>query len=301
MVDEAWRGSSEMAKHHVTKNAVGVNATATIICAAIIVVVTAIAAVAQNSANSMQRGNIVNSVPSDVVQNLAPTGKLRVAINLGNMVLAQTDPATGEPKGITVDLARELGRRLGVPVELVRFDAAGKAFDALKAGTLDIVFLAIEPVRAAEVAFSPPYVIIEGVYMVPKDSSLKTIADVDRDGVRVGVNKGSAYDLYLTRTLKHATLVRGDDGPDLFMKEKLEAAAGVKQPLVAFAKRNPGVRVMDGRFMEIRQAMGTPNGRDAGAKYLHSFVEEMKASGFVAEALKRSNQPDAAVAPAATN
>jgi polar amino acid transport system substrate-binding protein len=243
----------------------------------------------------------VSSVPSDVVNNLAPTGKLRVAINLGNMVLAQTDPASGEPKGITADLARELGRRLGVPVELVRFDAAGKAFDALKTGALDIVFLAIEPVRAAEVAFSPPYVIIEGVYMVPKDSSLKTIADVDRDGVRVGVNKGSAYDLYLTRTLKHATLVRGEDGTDLFMKEKLEAAAGVKQPLAAFVQRNPSVRLMEGRFMEIQQAMGTPKGRDAGARYLRSFVEEMKASGFVADALKRSNQPDAAVAPAALN
>jgi polar amino acid transport system substrate-binding protein len=124
---------------------------------------------------------------------------------------------------------------------------------------------------------------------------------VDRDGVRVGVNKGSAYDLYLTRTLKHATLVRGENGTDLFMKEKLEVAAGVKQPLVLFAECNPGVRLMDGRFMEIQQAMGTPNGRDLGAKYLRGFVEEMKASGFVAEALKRSNQPDAAVAPPAMN
>jgi polar amino acid transport system substrate-binding protein len=256
---------------------------------------------AQSSRHSVQRGNIVSTVPSDVVKDLSPAGTLRVAINLGNMVLAQTDPTTGEPKGITVDLARELGRRLSVPVELICFDAAGKAFEALKAGSLDIVFLAIEPVRAAEIAFSPPYVIIEGVYVVPKESGLKAIADVDRDGVRIGVNKGSAYDLYLTRTLKHATLVRGENGTDLFMKEKLEVAAGVKQPLVAFATRNPSVRVMDGRFMEIQQAMGTPNGRDIGAKYLRNFVEEMKASGFVAEALKRSNQPDAAVAPPAVN
>jgi polar amino acid transport system substrate-binding protein len=256
---------------------------------------------ATRSGHPTQRGSIVSSVPSDVVKDLAPAGKLRVAINLGNMVLAHTDPTSGQPKGITVDLARELGRRLGVPVELVCFDAAGKAFEALKTGILDIVFLAIEPVRAAEIAFSPPYVIIEGVYMVPKDSPLKSIADVDRDGVRVGVNKGSAYDLYLTRTLKHATLVRGENGTDLFMKEKLEVAAGVKQPLVLFAERNPGVRLMDGRFMEIQQAMGTPNGRDLGAKYLRGFVEEMKASGFVADALKRSNQPDAAVAPPALN
>jgi polar amino acid transport system substrate-binding protein len=243
----------------------------------------------------------VSSIPSDVVKDLAPSGKLRVAINLGNIVLAQKDTATGELKGVTVDLARELGRRLDVPVELNPFDAAGKTFEALKAGALDIVFLAIEPVRAAEVAFSPPYVIIEGVYMVPQDSLLRAIADVDRGGVRIAVNKGSAYDLFLTRTLKHATLVRGDSGIDLFTSDKLDAAAGVKQPLVAFAKQHPEVRVMDERFMEIRQAMGTPKGREIGARYLKSFVEEMKANGFVADALKRSNQPDAAVAPPASD
>jgi len=251
-----------------------------------------------NPGNPSQRGSIVSSVQSDVVKELSPTGRLRVAINLGNMVLAQKD-ATGEPTGITVDMARELGRRLGVPVELVRFDAAGKVFDALKTGTLDVVFLAIEPVRAAEIDFTAPYVIIEGVYMVPKESALKTVADIDRAGVRVGVNKGSAYDLYLTRTLKQAELVRGEDGIGLFINNKLEAAAGVKQPLVAFAKTNPGVRVMDGRFMEIQQAMGAPKGRNAGAQYLRAFVEEMKASGFVADALRRSNQPDASVAPPA--
>ncbi|MEA3023471.1 MAG: polar amino acid transport system substrate-binding protein [Alphaproteobacteria bacterium] len=272
-----------------------------IMYAAIILLAGASVASAQNPADTSQRGSTVSNIPSDVVKDLAPTGTLRAGINLGNMVLAQTDEKSGEPKGITVDLARELGRRLGVPVELVRFDAAGKTFEGLKAGALDVVFLAIEPVRAAEVAFTAPYVIIEGVYLVPKDSALKTVGDVDRAGVRVGVNKGSAYDLFLTRTLKAAQLVRGDSGIDLFVNDKLDAAAGVKQPLVEYAKTNPAVRVMDGRFMEIQQAMGTPVGRDAGAKYLRQFVEEMKASGFVADALKRSNQPDAAVAPPATN
>ena len=272
-----------------------------IMYAAMILLAGASVASAQNPADTSQRGSTVSNIPSDVVKDLAPTGTLRAGINLGNMVLAQKDGKTGEPKGITVDLARELGRRLGVPVELVRFDAAGKTFEGLKAGTLDIVFLAIEPVRAAEVAFTAPYVIIEGVYLVPNDSALKTVGDVDRAGVRVGVNKGSAYDLFLTRTLKAAQLVRGESGIDLFVKDKLDAAAGVKQPLVEYAKTNPAVRVMDGRFMEIQQAMGTPHGRDAGAKYLRQFVEEMKASGFVADALKRSNQPDAAVAPPATN
>ncbi len=235
-------------------------------------------------------------IPADVASHLAPTGRLRVAINLGNSVLAQGTPEA--PRGITPDLARELARRLGVPYEFAVFDAAGKAFEAARAGKIDIVFLAIEPVRAAEIAFTAPYVIIEGVYMVPTDSPLRTVDDVDREGVRIGVNRNSAYDLYLTRTLKKAQLVRGESGIELFISQKLEAAAGVKQPLVAYAKANPTVRVIDGRFMEIRQAMGTPQGRDpAAVNYLRAFVEEMKASGFVAQALKRSNQPDAAVAP----
>lgn len=239
------------------------------------------------------------TVSSDVVKELAPTGKLRVAINLGNMVLAQKDPATGAPRGVTAELAHELGQRLGVPVDLHPFDGAGKVFEAVKGGGIDILFLAIEPVRAAEIAFTAPYVIIEGVYMVPKDSPLNTVADVDRAGVRIGVSKGAAYDLFLTRTIKHASLVRGEDGFAVFKQERLEAAAGVKQPVVAYVRTDPSVRMIDGRFMEIRQAMGTPQGRPAGAAYLSRFVEEMKASGFIADALKRSNQPDATVAPPA--
>jgi polar amino acid transport system substrate-binding protein len=294
-------GQSDEWQYDTIKSARAKTNWAKIIGAVIMIVAASATARAQNSDNATQRGTIVNSIPSDVVKDLAPTGKLRVAINLGNVVLAQKDAATGELKGITVDLAREVGRRLDVPVEFIQFDAAGKTFEALKAGGLDIVFLAIEPVRAAEVAFSPPYVIIEGVYLVPQDSPLKTIADIDRDGVRIAVNKGSAYDLFLTRTLKHAMLVRGDSGIDLFTRHKLDVAAGVKQPLVAFAKQHPDMRVMDERFMEIRQAMGTPKGRDIGARFLRGFVEEMKANGFVADALKRSNQPDAAVAPPATD
>jgi polar amino acid transport system substrate-binding protein len=245
-----------------------------------------------------QKGNTVSPVPSDVLKDLAPNGKLRAAINLGNMVLAQKDAATGAPKGVTVDLARELARRTGLELVLVPFDAAGKVFEANKSGAWDIAFLAIEPVRAAEIEFTAPYVIIEGVYMVPKNSTLKTVADVDRPGVRIGVNQGSAYDLFLTRNIKQATLVRSDDGVQTFVDDKLEVAAGVKQPLALYAKDNPDVRLIDGRFMEIRQAMGVPKGRVTAANYLRGFVEEMKASGFVAEGLKRSNQPDATVAPA---
>jgi len=237
-----------------------------------------------------------------VLKDLAPTGKLRAAINLGNSVLAQSDEA-GKPKGITPDLANELGKRLGVPVELVVFNAAGKVFEAAKTGAWDIAFIAIEPVRAAEVEFTAPYVIIEGSYMVPKDSPIKMNADVDRAGVRIAVGVGSAYDLYLTRTIKNATVTRASMGGgkamiDMFVNDKLEVAAGVRQPLEAYAKDHPEVRMLDGRFMEIQQAMGTPKGRLAGTEYLRSFVEEMKASGFVAAAIKRSSQ-QAAVAPPA--
>lgn len=238
-----------------------------------------------------------------VMRDLAPTGKLRAAINLGNGVLAQKDPATGQPVGITPDLARELGRRLGVEVELIPHEAAGKVFDGATTNVWDIAFVAIEPVRAAVIEFTAPYVIIEGTYMVPKDSALKEIADVDRTGVRIAVGLKSAYDLFLSRNIKNATILRataggGNAGIDFFVAEKLEAVGGVRQPLEAYAKDHPEMRVMDGHFMEIRQAMGTPKGRLAGAAYLQAFVEEMKASGFVAEALKRSGQV-AAVAPQA--
>jgi polar amino acid transport system substrate-binding protein len=245
----------------------------------------------------------VPTVPPAARSELAPTGKLRAAINFGNPVLAQKDPRTGEPRGVSVDLARELGRRLGVPVELVTFDAAGKVFEALKTGAWDIAFLAIDPARAAEIIFTAPYVVIEATYLVPADSPLRTIEDVDRQGVRIAVGNKSAYDLYLTRTLKHAKLVRVPTSPaaiEVFLNDKLEAAAGVKQPLLQFAKAHPNVRVIDGRFMAIEQAMGTPRGREAGARYLREFIEEMKASGFVAKGLERSGQGDATVAPKAS-
>ena len=235
------------------------------------------------------------SISPDVLKELAPTGTLRASINLGNIVLAQG--TADAPSGVTPELARELGKRLGVPVQLKTFDAAGKAFEALKTGQVDIVFLAIEPVRAADIEFTAPYVIIEGCYVVPKDSALKSPADVDKSGVRIGVNKASAYDLFLSRSLKNATLVRSEDGAETFLKEKLEAAGGVKQALQKFIATNPGVRMIDERFMEIRQAMGTAKGKLAGAAYLRGFIEEMKKSGFVADALKRSGQAEATVAP----
>lgn len=236
-----------------------------------------------------------------VLNDLAPTGTLRAAINVGNTVLAQKD-AAGAPKGVSVDLARELAKRLGVDVSFVVFDAAGKVFEALKNNAWDIAFLAIEPARAAEIAFTAPYVLIEGRFIVRTDSPLNSVADFDRPGIRIAVGKGAAYDLYLSRTFQHATLVRAPTGPDAlrrFVDEGLEAGAGVTQSVQAFADANPGLRLITERFMAIGQAMGMPKGREAGAAYLKQFVEEMKASGFIADALVRSAQSGALVAPPA--
>lgn len=239
-----------------------------------------------------------------VVQALAPDGHLRAAINFGNPVLAQKDPATGAPRGVSVDLAYELGRELGAPVTLIPFNEAGRVFAALKSNAWDVAFLAIDPVRAADIDFTPAYVQIEGAYLVHSDSPLHTVADVDRNGLRIAVAQGSAYDLYLTRALKHATLVRlpnSDDATATFLKDHLDVLAGVKQPLSAYVKTHPGTRLIPGRFMSIDQAMGTPKGRPAGAAFLRSFIEKAKASGFVAQALARSGQGDATVAPAAND
>jgi polar amino acid transport system substrate-binding protein len=237
----------------------------------------------------------------DVVKDLAPSGRLKAAINAGNVVLVQKDMA-GAPTGITVDLAHELARRLGVPLDEVVFQAAGKVTDAVKTRAWDIAFVAIEPKRAEIIGFTAPYVIVEGTYMAAVNSPLKAIADVDHDGIRIAVARGSAYDLYLSRTLQHATLVRYPNPPaalEGYITDKLDVAAGVKQQLVRFERSHPGYRVMDGHFQEIREAIGVPLGHDIGLNYLKTFVEDMKASGFVRDSLDRAGQRDATVAPPA--
>ncbi|RZU15439.1 polar amino acid transport system substrate-binding protein [Kribbella rubisoli] len=233
-----------------------------------------------------------------VQADLAPTGVLRASINLGNPVLANGTPDA--PGGVTVDIARELARRLDLPLELVCFDAARKSFEAMTTGQADICFLAIDPARAEEVAFTAPYVVIEGVYAVPRDSQLATVAEVDADGVRIGVKQGSAYDLYLTRTLQQATVVRGEEGVDVFRAEGLEAAAGIRQPIAAYVAEHPDLRVIDERFMQIQQAVGTARSKHPDTvAYLHDVVEDLKASGFIAASLAASGPADAAVAPPA--
>jgi polar amino acid transport system substrate-binding protein len=234
------------------------------------------------------------------VAELGATGKLRAAINFGNPILANRD-AGGEPRGVSVDLAREAARRLGVPVELVLFNSAGNVVEAVKARQVDLAFVAIDPVRAADMDYTAPYVIIEGAYLVRNDSAVQRNEEVDRAGTRIVVGRGSAYDLYLTRELKAAALVRAPTSPavtDEFLAQKLEVAAGVKQQLEADAKRVGGVRLLPGRFMVIEQAMGVPKGRLASQAWLSGFIEEMKATGFVAAALRHHGIEGAAVAPA---
>jgi polar amino acid transport system substrate-binding protein len=240
----------------------------------------------------------VTPAPTLAVAQLAPNGTLRAAINYGNPLLATRDP-NGDARGVSVDLAQELARRLGVSLELVIYTAAGKVVEGIKAGAWDVGFFAIDPVRAADTDFTAPYLIIEGAYLVPEASPITRNEDVDRVGVRVAAAKGSAYDLYLTRTLKQARLVHAPTSQavtDTLLAQKLEVAAGVKQQMQADARRLPGLRLLDGRFMEIRQAMAVPKGRADGADYLRKFVEEMKASGFIAESLRRHGIEGAVVA-----
>ena len=228
-----------------------------------------------------------------------PTGKLRASINLGNPILAHADDAQGA-QGVSVDLAREFAALLGAELELIVFDTAGKSVEAVAAEQADIGFFAIDPVRGADIAFTAAYVLIEGFYLVKQDSPITSNAQVDITQNRIVVGKGSAYDLYLTRELKQATIVRAPSSPtvvDTFLKERAEVAAGVKQQLETDAARAGGLRLLDQRFMVIQQAMGLPKSRNAdAATFLSDFVEQMKSCGFVAAALKRHGIKGASVA-----
>ncbi len=234
--------------------------------------------------------------------DLAPTGKLRIGINYGNPVLARRDPNSGELYGIAVDLARELARRVEIPLVLVGFESAGKMFEAVKASAWDVAFLAIDPTRGAEIDFTPPYIEIEGTYLVPKGSPLSVIEDVDRDGVRIGVSANSAYVLFLSRNLNRAQLVRApspDTAFELLRDGKVDVLAGVRQHLVEDAGKIPGSRLLDGRFMAIRQAIGVPKGRHRAIEYLRNFIEDAKASGLVARAIEKAGVRGVSIPPSA--
>lgn len=234
---------------------------------------------------------------------LAPTGKLRVGINYGNFLLVLNDGPDGSPRGIAPDLGREIARRLGMPAEFVRFQQAGELADGAKDGLWDIGFLGSEPQRAAEIAFSPAYLEIPVTYLVPPSSPIGTLSDVDREGLRIAVSGNSAYDLFLSRSLKHAQLIRAqgiEDSYRLFVAEKLDALAGLKPRLVADAERLPGARVLDGQVTGVQQAIGAPRGHgQAAAKYLREFVEGAKASGLIAELIDAHGVRGVTVAPRA--
>lgn len=236
-----------------------------------------------------------------IVSTFAPTGRLRASINLGNPILAGRD-ASGQPAGVSVDLARAFARKLDVPLDLVVLDSAGASVETVSREDADIGFFAIDPLRAAGIAFTDAYVLIQGAYLVREQSPLRALEEVDREGHRVIVGKGSAYDLFLTRELKRATITRAPTSPSVvatFLAEGADVAAGVLQQLEADARKHAGLRLLPGSFMTIRQAMGLPRSRGAEAqKALSDFVEEMKASGFVGEALARHGIAGAAVAPA---
>lgn len=232
---------------------------------------------------------------------LAPTGALRASINVGNPVLARRTEAGGAA-GVSVDLAQRLARRLGVPLEMRVFDKAMQSVDAVATDTADVGFFAIDPDRGAAIAFTAPYLLIEGCYLVRNDSPLQAIEEVDAAGHRIAVGRGSAYDLHLSREIRHATLVRAESSSaviDAFLAQGMEVAAGIRQPLQAEADSRGGLRLLPGRFLVIRQAMGLARSRGAeAARWLAAFVEEMKASGEVSSALARHGIAGAAVAPA---
>jgi polar amino acid transport system substrate-binding protein len=248
----------------------------------------------------------VMSVPAGAQQissaarsELAATGKLRVGINFGNALFTSKD-STGAPGGINVDLGRELARRIGVPIEIVGYESAGRQAEGAKTLAWDVAFLATDPAREGEITFTAPYLDADTTYFVPAGSPLRTLADVDREGVRIAVSEKSAYDLFLSRTLKRAQLVRipgVDASVDMFFAKKLEALAGLRPLLVDLAEKHPGSRVLEGRFTVVQQAVGTPKGRHAAAAYVRQFVEDIKANGFVAKVIEKNRVRGVSVTP----
>jgi polar amino acid transport system substrate-binding protein len=226
----------------------------------------------------------------EVVSQLAPTGVLRAGINLSNFLLVTGRSAAGDPEGVSPDMAGEIARRLGVPIKYVPYKTPGELADAADTGAWDIGLIGAEPQRAAKIAFTAAYCEIEATYLVPEGSQLKVIADVDQRGVRIAVTGRSAYGLWLDRNIRNATLVRSetlDSAYDQFVREKLDALAGLRPRLLSDVTKLPGARILDGQFTAVQQAIGTARQNVAGAAFLRSFVEEAKTSGLVARLIER--------------
>jgi polar amino acid transport system substrate-binding protein len=247
-------------------------------------------------------GAMATEITQAVRSEIAPSGKLRVGLNHGNFLLVTPGSSANDPRGVAPDVARELGRRVGVPIEFIKFETAGKLGDGVKTGAWDVAFLGAEPQRAAEIAFTAAYLEIPSTYLVPAGSPIRSVAEVDREGVRIAVAEQSAYGLYLARTIKHAKLITTqglDSSFDVFVSQKLEALAGLKPRLLTDVQKLPGARILDGQFTAVQQAIGTPKSREASARFLRAFVEEVKASGLVAEAISRNGAQGVSVAPPA--
>jgi polar amino acid transport system substrate-binding protein len=247
-------------------------------------------------------GAMATEITQAVRSEIAPSGKLRVGLNHGNFLLVTPGSSANDPRGVAPDVARELGRRVGVPIEFIKFETAGKLGDGVKTGAWDVAFLGAEPQRAAEIAFTAAYLEIPSTYLVPAGSPIRSVAEVDREGVRIAVAEQSAYGLYLARTIKHAKLVTTqglDSSFDVFVSQKLEALAGLKPRLLTDVQKLPGARILDGQFTAVQQAIGTPKSREASARFLRAFVEAVKASGLVAEAISRNGAQGVSVAPPA--
>ncbi len=244
----------------------------------------------------------MKTIDPSTLSSFAPTATLRVGINLGNPILANEEPNTKRLYGVTIDIANEIGKRISLPVQLTPFKTAGATVDAVKSGEIDLVFVAIDPVRGADISYTPAYIQIEGAYMVKTDSSINRNEEVDAVGNEIVVGKGSAYDLYLSREIKDATLLRATSSQavvDDFMSGQGNVAAGVKQQLESDAKRYEGLRMLPGRFMVINQAIGIPKARthyEGTTAYLSDVVAELKQSGFIADAMERHNIQGAKVA-----
>jgi len=245
----------------------------------------------------------MTQLPPSVRADLAPTGTLRAGINYGNFILAKKDPATGESRGVAIDLTAEVATRLAVPFEIVAFDTVGAMVDAAKTGVWDIAFLGSEPAREAVISFTGAYLEIEATYLVNGASGLRTAAEVDRAGVRVAAPARANYELFLRRTLTHATLESAPDADaafELLVRGQVDALAGLKQALITLNEKLRGSRILDGRFMAVQQSIGVPKGRAAGLAYLRGVVEEAKASGLVARAIERTGARGVSVAPKAS-
>jgi polar amino acid transport system substrate-binding protein len=245
----------------------------------------------------------MSQITPAVRADLAPGGKLRAGVNYGNFILATKDPATGESRGVAVDLLKEIAGRLQAATEIVAYDKVGVMVDDAKTGSWDIAFLGSEPAREREISFTAAYLEIEATYLVPGGSPLRHASEVDRDGIVVTAAARANYELFLSRTLKHAKLISAPDGGaafDLLVSGKVNALAGLKEGLFGLAEKLPGSRILDGRFMGVQQSIGIPKGRDAGLQFLRAVVEDAKASGLVARAIERTGARGVTVAPAAS-